>query len=77
MPGVSKFSRLDLQGPGAGMIQTGYRVAMLVSGAGALVIAARAGWFAAYATMAALLVVGILVFLFGPEPKLAAEAAQP
>ena len=33
---------LDLQGPGAGMIQTGYRVAMLVSGAGALVIAARA-----------------------------------
>src|SRR5271169_3176965 len=26
---------LDLQGPGAGMIQTGYRVAMLVSGAGA------------------------------------------
>src|SRR5215470_16621431 len=39
---------LDLQGPGAGMIQTGYRIAMLVSGAGALVIAARAGWFAAY-----------------------------
>jgi PAT family beta-lactamase induction signal transducer AmpG len=60
---------LDLQGPGAGMIQTGYRVAMLVSGAGALVIAARVGWFAAYATMAALLVVGILVFLFGPEPS--------
>jgi PAT family beta-lactamase induction signal transducer AmpG len=59
---------LDLQGPGAGMIQTGYRIAMLVSGAGALVIAARAGWFAAYATMAAMLVVGLLVFLFGPEP---------
>jgi PAT family beta-lactamase induction signal transducer AmpG len=67
---------LELQGPGAGMIQTGYRVAMLVSGAGTLVIAARAGWFAAYATMAALLVVGILVFLFGPEPNLSAEAVQ-
>jgi len=67
----------DLQGPGAGMIQTGYRVAMLVSGAGALVIAARVGWFAAYATMAALLVVGMLVFLFGPEPSLAAEAVHP
>jgi len=67
---------LDLQGPGAGMVQTGYRVAMLVSGAGTLVIAARAGWFAAYATMAALLVVGILVFLFGPEPNLPAESAQ-
>jgi len=33
--------QLELQGPGAGMIQTGYRIAMLVSGAGALVIAAR------------------------------------
>jgi len=37
---------MDLQGSGAGMIQTGYRIAMLVSGAGSLVIAARAGWFA-------------------------------
>jgi MFS transporter, PAT family, beta-lactamase induction signal transducer AmpG len=58
----------EQQGPGAGMIQTGYRIAMLVSGAGALLIAARAGWFAAYATMAALLAVGMLVFLLGPEP---------
>ena len=66
---------LDLQGPGAGMIQAGYRVAMLVSGAGTLVIAARTGWFAAYATMAALLAVGILVFLFGPEPHVTPETA--
>jgi MFS transporter, PAT family, beta-lactamase induction signal transducer AmpG len=65
---------LELQGPGAGMIQTGYRIAMLVSGAGTLLIASRAGWFAAYSTMAAMLVVGILVFLFGPEPNLAAKA---
>ena len=65
---------LELQGPGAGMLQTGYRVAMLCSGAGALVIAQHAGWFAAYATMAGMLVVGLLVFLFGPEP--AASAAE-
>jgi PAT family beta-lactamase induction signal transducer AmpG len=58
----------EQQGPGAGMIQTGYRLAMLVSGAGSLIIAARAGWFAAYATMAALLTIGMLVFLLGPEP---------
>lgn len=58
----------DEQGPGAGMIQTGYRTAMLVSGAGALLIASAAGWFAAYATMAALIVVGMIVFIFGPEP---------
>jgi PAT family beta-lactamase induction signal transducer AmpG len=67
---------MDLQGPGAGMIQTGYRIAMLVSGAGALVIAARAGWFAAYATMAALVGVGMLVFLFGPEPKVPVETLR-
>ena len=67
---------MDLQGPGAGMIQTGYRIAMLVSGAGALVIAARAGWFAAYATMAVLVGGGMLVFLFGPEPKAPAETTH-
>jgi PAT family beta-lactamase induction signal transducer AmpG len=61
------------QAPGAAMIQSGYRIGMLASGAGSLFIAASAGWFAAYATMAALLGVGLLVFLFGPEPKLPAE----
>lgn len=66
----------DLQGPGAGMIQTGYRIAMLVSGAGALVIAARAGWFAAYATMAALLLVGMAVFILGPEPHPLEQASH-
>jgi PAT family beta-lactamase induction signal transducer AmpG len=66
----------DLQGPGAGMIQTGYRIAMLVSGAGSLLIAARAGWFVAYATMAAMLGAGMLVFLFGPEPKVPAGTAH-
>jgi PAT family beta-lactamase induction signal transducer AmpG len=60
---------IELQGPGAGVVQTGYRTAMLVSGAGALVIAEHYGWFAAYSTMAALLSVGVLVFLFGPEPN--------
>lgn len=59
----------DQQGPGAAMIQTGYRFAMLASGAGALVIADSAGWFAAYATMAALLAIGMLVFIFAPEPE--------
>jgi len=66
----------DLQGPGAGMIQTGYRIAMLVAGAGSLVIAARAGWFAAYSTMAALVGVGMLVFLFGSEPKVPLETER-
>jgi PAT family beta-lactamase induction signal transducer AmpG len=63
----------DQQAFGAAMIQAGYRIGMLVSGAGGLLIAAYAGWFAAYATMAALLGVGLLVFLLGPEPKVSAE----
>ena len=58
------------------MIQAGYRIGMLVSGAGGLLIAAYAGWFAAYATMAALLGVGLLVFLLGPEPKVSAETSH-
>jgi MFS transporter, PAT family, beta-lactamase induction signal transducer AmpG len=66
----------EQQGPGAGMIQTGYRIAMLVSGAGALIIAARSGWFAAYVTMAAFLGVGMLVFILGPEPRAPIEDAR-
>jgi MFS transporter, PAT family, beta-lactamase induction signal transducer AmpG len=67
---------IELQGPGAGVVQTGYRIAMLVSGAVALVIAQYAGWFVAYSTMAALLCVGMLVFLFGPEPNPASRFQQ-
>ncbi len=65
----------DQQAPGAAMIQSGYRIGMLASGAGGLFIAAYEGWFAAYATMAALLGVGLLVFLLGPEPKVSAVAS--
>jgi PAT family beta-lactamase induction signal transducer AmpG len=63
----------DQQAPGAAMITAGYRIGMLASGAGGLFIAAYAGWFAAYATMAALVGFGLLVFLMGPEPKISAE----
>jgi MFS transporter, PAT family, beta-lactamase induction signal transducer AmpG len=66
----------DQQGPGAGMIQTGYRIGMLVAGAGALLIAGHAGWFAAYATMAALMAVGLVGFLLGPEPETSAAAIR-
>ena len=67
---------IDLQGPGAGTYTVGYRFAMLVSGALALIIAEHSGWFAAYSTMAALLSVGVLVFLFGPEPNPALRSQQ-
>lgn len=64
----------DQQAPGAAMIQSGYRIGMLIAGAGGLFIAAYAGWFAAYATMAALVGVGMLVFVFGPEPQVPVDA---
>ena len=63
----------DQLAPGAAMVQAGYRVGMLVSGAGGLLIAAYAGWFAAYATMAGLVGVGLVVFLLVPEPKVPAD----
>ena len=66
----------EQQAPGAAMIQSGYRIGMLVAGAGGLFIAAYAGWFATYATMAGLLSVGLLVFLLSPEPKVPVETSS-
>jgi PAT family beta-lactamase induction signal transducer AmpG len=56
------------QGAGAATYTFGYRLAMLASGAGALIIAEIAGWFAAYATMAGLMGIGFLTALMSPEP---------
>lgn len=62
-----------LQGPGAGAVQAGYRIAMLVAGAGALYLAQAFGWFVSYAVMAAGLGVGLAVFLLRPEPDVAPQ----
>lgn len=62
----------ELQGPGSGAVQTGYRMGMLVAGAGALIIAQTFGWFAAYATMAALLLIGMAVLILRDEPRISA-----
>lgn len=67
---------LELQGPGAATYTTGYRVAWLFSGAGSLVIAQRAGWHAAYVTMAVLQAACMFIFLFSAEPAAATEAAM-
>ena len=63
------------QGAGAAAVQLGYRVGMLVSGAGALFIAEFYGWTAAYVTMAALIAVGIVTILINREPQASAAAA--
>lgn len=56
------------RGIGAGVSVTGYRLAMLVSGAGALMLSERLGWHATYTLMAACLLVGIAATLASPEP---------
>ncbi|MEK9722247.1 MAG: AmpG family muropeptide MFS transporter [Rhodospirillaceae bacterium] len=57
------------QGGGAANFVNGYRVGTLAAGAGALIVADLAGWFWAYAAMAALMVPGMAVTLWLPEPR--------
>lgn len=59
----------DVQGAMAAAYVFGYRVALLVAGAGAFYIAEGAGWSVAYLAMAALMGVGILATLLMPEPE--------
>jgi PAT family beta-lactamase induction signal transducer AmpG len=65
------------QGAGAAMVVIGYRVAMLLAGAGALLIAQFAGWFWAYATMAACVGIGMVTVLVAPEPDAPLPARDP
>jgi MFS transporter, PAT family, beta-lactamase induction signal transducer AmpG len=69
----------DQQSALAATYQTGYRLAMIWAGAGALIIAARSevpnpqnydpqAWRVAYLTMAASMSVGVLTVLFSKEP---------
>jgi len=60
--------RPNEQGAGAAATQIGYRIGMIASGAGALYLAYYLGWFAAYAVMAALIVLGMGVILATREP---------
>lgn len=57
------------RGFGAAVFVTGYRIAMLVSGALALILSDRIGWQNTYLLMAGIMSVGLLSALFGPEPE--------
>ncbi|MBF8258728.1 MAG: major facilitator superfamily MFS 1 [Actinobacteria bacterium] len=57
-------------GPGASVHILGYRVAMLTSGAIALILADHLPWKTVYLLMAASLLVGVAASLFSPEPRL-------
>ena len=57
-------------GPGAGVHILGYRIAMLTSGAIALILADRLPWKTVYLLMAGSLLVGVVASLLAPEPVL-------
>lgn len=54
-------------GEGAGMYQFGYRMGMLVSGAGVVALSAVIGWRMSYAFVGALIIGGVIASLFVKE----------
>jgi PAT family beta-lactamase induction signal transducer AmpG len=65
------------QGAGAAATQVGYRLAMIVSTAGALYIASFFGWFVTYAAMAASLAVGLAGLVGSREPAVVSPRLKP
>lgn len=63
------------RGPGAALSVTGYRLGMLLSGAGALILSERIGWSATYSLMALGMVLAAGITWLSPEPE--APAARP
>ena len=59
------------RGLGAAVSVGGYRMAMIVSGGLALILADHIGWSAMYLLMAAIMAIGVLGTLLGPEPEIA------
>ncbi len=57
------------RGLGAAVFVTGYRMAMLVSGALALILSESLGWQLTYTLMAVLMVSGAMATFWGPEPE--------
>ncbi|WP_442891747.1 AmpG family muropeptide MFS transporter [Dissulfurispira sp.] len=57
------------RGAGAAVFVMGYRIAMLVSGALALILSDNIGWHNTYLLMAGLMSIGVISAFFGPEPE--------
>lgn len=58
------------RGMGAAVNTLGYRIAMLISGAFALIIAAKLGWRTMYLIMAAFMLLEIFVTFWAPNPQI-------
>jgi PAT family beta-lactamase induction signal transducer AmpG len=66
---------IEMQGAMAASYQLGYRIGLLMAGAGALLIADSVSWPLAYQAMAVLMGVGMLTVMFISEPDASAIAA--
>lgn len=60
---------LETQGPMLGAYQVGYRIALITGSAGALKLAAEAGWHISYSAMAVLVAIGVVTTLLVAEPQ--------
>jgi MFS transporter, PAT family, beta-lactamase induction signal transducer AmpG len=58
------------RGAGTAVYVMGYRIAMLVSGAGALILSDRIGWRNTYLLISCVMAIGMVGSLFGPEPDI-------
>lgn len=66
---IEIISNESNRGIAAALETVGFRIGMLVSGAGALYLASLLSWQAAYHLMAIIMLIGVVTVLFMPEPK--------
>ena len=69
----TEILRIEEQGLGASMAVLGYRIALLVSGGLALVLAQHLGFEDTYRIMGILMLVGVIITLYSPEPSIHLE----
>lgn len=68
-----EFLPEEEQGLGAGATQVGYRVGLLIAGAGAVGLSDFYSWSVVFAVLAAVMLASAILTLFIPEPKVAAK----
>jgi PAT family beta-lactamase induction signal transducer AmpG len=72
--------RDEEQGAGAAMTQAGYRIGLVIAGAGAIALSDYVDWPTVFAVLAAVIVAGMVATVLAPEPPeppSVAPAAQP
>jgi MFS transporter, PAT family, beta-lactamase induction signal transducer AmpG len=63
-------------GAGAAVFVLGYRIALLVTGSLALILADRISWSMVYLILAAVMAIGLLASLWAPEPKIKGQPPE-